>query len=73
MADFPYDLNTYSIPELDTENDVMFNHISSRELILSEISGWVENNPSDTITGSLYINGCRSRYGNNNNQRWSRY
>lgn len=57
MADFPYDLNTYSIPELDTLNDVMFNHVSSREVTLSELSGWVENNPSATITGSLYLNG----------------
>lgn len=57
MADFPYDLNTYSIPELDTLNDVMFNHVSSREITLSELFGWVENNPSDTVTGSLYLNG----------------
>lgn len=54
---FPYDLNTYSIPELDTAGDVMFNHLASRTIILSEMNGWVENNPSEAITGSLYING----------------
>ena len=57
MADFPYDLNTYSIPELDTLNDVMFNHVASRDIELSEMFGWLENNPSDTVTGSLYLNG----------------
>lgn len=56
MADFPYDLNTYALPEQDTLGDVLFNHLSTRDISLSELAGWVEVAPSEIVTGSLYIN-----------------
>ena len=56
MAVVPYDLCSFAVGD-QTENDIIFTFMASREITLTDASGWVEGNPSEDITATLTIDG----------------
>lgn len=56
MAVVPYDISTFAVGEQIT-GDIIFNHLATRQITITDIDGWVETNPSEVVTGTMSIDG----------------
>ena len=56
MPTLPYDLSTFAVKDC-TSGIVVFNHLSSRDITITEGLGWVETPPSADVTAAINLNG----------------
>ena len=56
MSTLAYDLSTFALKDC-TSGVVIFNHLATREIVITEGLGWVETSPSADVTAAVNING----------------
>jgi effector-binding domain-containing protein len=56
MPVVPYDLCSFAVGD-QTEDDIIFTFMASREITLTDANGWVEGNPSEDITATFTVDG----------------
>ena len=56
MATLPYDLTTFALKDC-TSGVIIFNHLATREIVITEGMGWVETAPSEDVTAAINLNG----------------